>query len=176
MIEENKLILDLKNRREIYNYIKKFPGTHLRKISEDLNLSLSIVRYHTHYMEKKGLLTNEEDRYYKRFFCKNKLDKNQRNIASILRQKKFREIVLFLLQYPDSKHSEIASHLNLPLSTLTKYMEHLMKNEIVEESKEGRIKRYNVIKEEDVVKFLITYRESFSDKLVDNILEIYFER
>ena len=175
-ISRNNIIEDIKNRRVIYNYIKNFPGSHLREISKNLDLSLSVVRYHIHYMEKKGLILSEKDRYYKRFFRANKLDKKQRIIALILRQKKFREIILFLLQYPNSKHSEISYHLNLPLSTLTKYMEYLIKNKIVEERKEGRIKKYKVIKEENIIKFLITYRESFSDRMVDNILEIYFER
>jgi len=40
----------------------------------------------------------------------------------------------------------------------------------------GREKRYCVSDEKSIMELLLTYKKSFWDSLVDNVLEIYFER
>lgn len=45
--------LALETRRKIYNLILNYPGLHEREIARKLNLSLSTLDYHLHYLEKR---------------------------------------------------------------------------------------------------------------------------
>lgn len=46
--------LALETRKKIYELISSSPGLHKREIARELNMSLSTVDYHLHYMEKNA--------------------------------------------------------------------------------------------------------------------------
>lgn len=48
--------LDLKTRRNIYNFILKHPGLHFRELCRKLSLPNSTLSYHTRYLEKRGFI------------------------------------------------------------------------------------------------------------------------
>ena len=43
--------LRLENHRHIYEYVERNPGAHLRRISRDIDMHLSTLRYHIDYLE-----------------------------------------------------------------------------------------------------------------------------
>jgi DNA-binding MarR family transcriptional regulator len=168
--------LDLENRRFIFGYIKGNPGAHLREISRDLNINLSTLRYHLDYLEDKGLIKSQKENNLKLYFASGELEPKERMLAPLLRQKRFRDIILIILASPESTSSQIADRLLMHPSTASKYINILEDRGMLSHKKVGREKRYHVNDEKEVVKLLLTYKESFWDSFVDNVLDIYFAR
>jgi hypothetical protein len=56
------------------------------------------------------------------------------------------------------------------------YMNVLNDRGIVKYKKSGREKHYYVEDEQKIMRLILTYRKSFWDTFVENVLETYFER
>ncbi len=168
--------ISLENQRTIYRYIVENPGSHLRKISRDLGMHLSTLRYHLNFLEKKRLIIGKEENNTRIFFAVGKLKPEDKNIASLLQQRRFRDIILLLVINPGLTHSDISKRLALKPSTLSKYCRILEERGVIYSEKDGREKHYYVVDEKKVMELLLTYKKSFWDSFVDNVLEIYFER
>ncbi len=166
----------LENRKKILDYISDNPGVHLRKISRDINIHLSTLRYHLDYLEMKGLITCQKEENLKLYFVSGKLSPHEKKLTPLLQQKRFRDIIITIIESPDIISSQIAEKLSINSSTVSKYLNILEQKEIISHKKIGREKRYNINDEESVVKLLLTYRKSSWDSFVDNVLELYLER
>ena len=57
-MEKNK-ILELPQRRIIFNYISEHPGLHLRELSRRIDIPYSSIRYHLYYQEKRSRINCE---------------------------------------------------------------------------------------------------------------------
>lgn len=89
-------ILKLKTRQEIYNFILKYPGLHLREISRRMNISLGGLRHHLNYLKKHGLIVTKTHGRYTRFYVIQKVDEKEKEIINLLRQEVPRKIILLL--------------------------------------------------------------------------------
>jgi predicted transcriptional regulator len=168
--------ITLENRRLIFNYVISNPGAHLRKISRDLDIHLSTLRYHLDYLEKKGLIACQKENNLKIYFASGKLSAKEKNLTSLLQQKRFRDIILVLIDAPGSISSQIADELSVKPSTISKYINILEERGVLRHEKVGREKKYYIIDEQNIIQLLLTYKKSFWDSFVDNVLEIYLER
>lgn len=166
----------LENRRLIYDYMLNNPGSHLRRISGALNMHLSTLRYHIHYLEKRELVVSKKEKNLRIYFIAGKVSDMDKNIVPLLQQKRFRDIVLTIIITPRLTHAEISDKLAIKPPTLSKYISVLEDRGIIYHEKIGREKRYCVSDEKSIMELLLTYKKSFWDSLVDNVLEIYFER
>jgi predicted transcriptional regulator len=166
----------LENHRLIYDYIDRNPGTHLRRISRDLDIHLSTLRYHLGYLEESDLIVKRDEKNLKVYFAAGKLSPAGRKLAPYLRQKRFRDIILDIMANPDTTHAGIAERLSLRPSTLSKYLNVLKERDLVAQRRSGRERHFKVVDEREVIELLILYKRSFWDKFVDNALDIYFER
>ena len=167
--------LALESQRDIYHYIQDNPGTHLRKISRELDCSLSTLRYHLDFLEQKGLIVSSKERNLKVYFAAGELGSKDKKISPLLQQKRFRDIILVILLNPGLTHENISEKLSLKPSTLSKYIKILEERQIIEHERVGREKRYHALNEKLIIKLLLLYRRSFWDSSVDHVLEIYFE-
>jgi predicted transcriptional regulator len=163
-------------QRQIYGHILETPGTHLRELSRILNINLSTLRYHVDSLEKKGLLVSKKDLNLKTYYAAGRIGVQDQNITRLLHQKRFRDIIVLLATSPGMIHGDIATKLDLRLSTLSKYIKILCEHEILDSKKTGNEVQYYVQDTGRIIELLITYRKSFWDSFVDNALAIYFER
>ncbi len=168
--------LRLENHRLIFEYLDRNPGAHLRRISRDIGMHLSTLRYHVDYLEGAGIIVSEDQGNLRVYFVAGRLSLKGKSIAPLLQQKRFRDLILDIMAHRDSTHSEIAERMGLRPSTLSKYLKVLVDRGVVTNSRVGRVSRLRVASEREVVELLITYRRSFWDGFVDNALELYFER
>lgn len=168
--------MQVENSRVIYNHISEHPGTHLRRISRDVNIHLSTVRYHLECLERTGLITSRQERNTRVYFVAGTLNAEDRNIAPLLQQKRFRDIILQMILTPGSTHSEISSKLSLKPSTLSKYISMLEERKVVYHEQDGRERRYHVLEERSVLELILRFKKSLWDSFVDSVLEIVYER
>lgn len=167
---------ELETRKKVYDFVVQAPGTHLREIERLTNLPLGVVRYHLDRLQREGLIFSEEDRYYKRFFPKDRVPNVPTDTFVALRQEALRRIVLHLLNNPGSTHTQLKEALGYPPSTLSTYLSLLLKKGVVRRERSGKENLYFIIDEEAVVKVLMVYRPTFLDKLVDHAISLYMDR
>jgi len=96
MITKENILL-LKTRQEIYNYILKNPGMHLREISRTTKISYSILRHHLNFLEKLGLISAKSGRRFTRYYTTGKVSRNDKEIINVMREEIPRTIVILLL-------------------------------------------------------------------------------
>jgi predicted transcriptional regulator len=167
-------ILENENRRKIYEAIEASPGIHLRELQRILNMPLTTLEYHLSYMGHRKIIYSETDTHYKRYYAK-PLGEEDKKVLSALRQKRLREIVLFVLTNGKAKYQFIADYLKIPHSTVSFYLKYLVDNGILLKDKVGYENIYTVKDEDKVVKVLIAYKASFLDKLIDKTITTWLE-
>ncbi len=167
---------ELETRKRVYDLVVQNPGVHLREIERQTNLPLGVVRYHLDRLQREGLIEPKEDRYFKRFFPRNRIPNVPTETFSVLRQESLRRLVLLLLNDPGATHQNLKNLLGVPASTLSMYLSILLKMNVVRREKRGRENLYFIVDEESVMKVLLVYRPSFLDKLVDHAISLYLER
>ncbi|AEA46190.1 winged helix-turn-helix transcriptional regulator [Archaeoglobus veneficus] len=166
--------IDLETRRRIYELIRTSPGIHFREIERRLKIAVGNLQYHLHYLEKKNLVRSEQDGEYIRYFPKDcRLDEADRKILSFLRRRTSRRILIHLLSNPGANNKDISRSVNLSPSTVSWHLNKLVEVGIVERKKEGRESYFKVKDPERVVRLIITYKESFLDRLVEGFVEAW---
>ncbi len=163
-MQEN-IVLD--NRDKIFAYISNNPGSHLRKIARELKISLSTLRYHLDQLEKNGLIVSQKQYNLKIYFVSGKLKPEERALTQLLQQKRFRDIILILVESPGSTFSQIAQRLSMSHSTASKYINILEDRKILSHEKVGRKKRYRINDEKSVIELLKTYKKFMTDMSFD---------
>ncbi len=84
-------------QKEIFLFIERNPGTHLRELQRRLDLtSMGNLEYHVQMLEKLKLIVEKHEGGYKRYYPLHGAVKNKELLA-FLRQKMPRRIVLLIL-------------------------------------------------------------------------------
>jgi len=151
------------NRIQICNYISDNPGSHLRKIERDLNIRLSTLRYHLNYLEKNGSIVCQKQNNLKVYFASGKLKPQEKTLTLLLQQKRFRDIILVLIDFPGLTFSQITDRLSIGSSTASKYLNILEEQKIIFHEKLGREKKYRVNDEKSIIELLKTYKKFMAD-------------
>ena len=85
----------------------------------------------------------------------------------MLQQKRFRDIILVLIDSPGSTFSQIAEKLSMSHSTASKYINILEDRKILSHEKVGKKKRYRINDEKSVIELLKTYKRFMTDMSFD---------
>lgn len=167
-------VLENEHRRTIYNFVKENPGLHMRELQRRLKIPLSTLEYHLDYLERKEILSLEDDRRYCRYFA-DKHTYEEKTLFSALRQKRLREIILLVLSEERVCFKELSREMMIADSTLSHYLGFLVEKGILVKERIGAETCYMVKSEESVVKSLLCYKTSFVDKLVDHVLSVFLD-
>ncbi|MFC1804067.1 winged helix-turn-helix transcriptional regulator [Thermoproteota archaeon] len=173
-MKTRKKVLENEHRRTIYNFVKENPGLHMRELQRRLDIPLSTLEYHLDYLEKKEILSQEDDRRYCRYFAEDHTNE-EKKLLSALRQKRLREIILLVLSEEMLCFKELSKEIMIADSTLSHYLGFLAENQILVKERIGAETCYRIKSEKTVVRSLLCYQSSFVDKLVDNVLATFLE-
>ncbi len=169
--------LELNVRKRIYECIEKSPGLHFREIQRRLNnIATGSLDYHLHFMKKHCIIRVEKDGNFMRYYpmTKNWSDE-EKKILSLLRQKNIRHIIIYILERKKANPIQMAEDIGLSASTMSWYLKKLKENNIISEIKKGRFRNYSVVDAEKIVKYLVAYRSSFLDEIVDRFIDTWEE-
>lgn len=167
-----KEILLLDVRKKIYQTIEEFPGLHFRELQRKNRVGVGNLDYHLNYLEKTNLIRVKKSKGNKRFYPLG-LNDYERNILGILRQKNFRKIILKLLKEKNITHKSIVDYLKISPSSVTWYLKLLINKNILIILEKEKQRYYQLKNKEEIIKVLVTYKESFVDKLVDSFVEAF---
>jgi predicted transcriptional regulator len=168
-LKHNENTLDLKNRRQIFTFIRKYPGTYLRKLSRKLDIPKTTLIYHLDYLEKRGYTEKKNDGKYTRYYITQNVGTIEKKLLHLFRQEITRNIILLLL-LQNSPPKRIISELKHNPRTINSNLKKLIDMEIV-----NRVKVYNQIQyrlkdPEIIIDFLYKYKDTLSN---DGVLSKY---
>jgi len=164
-------ILGLEIRRQIFNFILKYPGLHLREISRKLNIPKTMLNYHLKYLEKENFLLAKSDNRYTRYYPTKKVGNNDKEILGLMRQNLPRRIILFLFLYPEHSRRNISEDLEKPLTTISFHLKKLLALNIIEKRRVGHSYAYRIKNQKEMYNLLISYENSLSDDILGPFLE-----
>lgn len=166
--------LELEVRRRIYNCVAESPGLHFREIQRRTGLATGSIDYHLHFLHKNGLIRTERDRNYVRYYplTRNWSDE-EKEVLNLLRNKKMRHILIFLLEKKKSTPLKISDYTQISLSTLSWYLKQLQEKNVISQKKKGRFRFYKINEPEKILKYLVAHKDSFLDTVVDNFIETW---
>ena len=125
-------LLNLKNRKKIYDFISDYPGIHLRKIFEELEISESTIRYHLNYLVKHELITKQEKNGYARFYISDSNVVLDKKLVSYIRNENTRAIIIFFCFNVAGSLKTICKFLDKDKKEISSYLKKLRKDNIIE--------------------------------------------
>jgi predicted transcriptional regulator len=171
--DQDQKILHLNTRRKVYTAVKLNAGSHYKDIEQICKMSKGSASYHLNYLLRQGLISQESDGNKIRFFPRNFKKANER-LLSLLRQQSIRKILLYILSNQNCSHSDIVDFVKLSPSTVSWHLRKLIDSKTIISTHKGRKTFYTLrIDKKDIIDLLITYQQSFFDKLVDNIVNTW---
>jgi predicted transcriptional regulator len=127
-------VLDTSVRKNLYEYIDEYPGSHLREIARELNLKPSNAAWHLRKLEQTNLVRSRAIGGKKVFYLvEGGIAARKEAVAeSILRNANARKIMGYLVKNPGKHLVEIAHALNLNHHTVKWHIKKMYLAEMVE--------------------------------------------
>lgn len=127
-------VLDTEIRKNLYEYIDEYPGSHLREIARELDLKPSNAAWHLRKLEQTNLIRSRAIGGKKVYYLvEGGIEAKQRAIAeSILRNKNARDIMAYLSNHPGKHLLEIAHALSINHHVVKWHINKLYEAELIE--------------------------------------------
>ncbi len=127
-------VLDTEIRKNLYEYIDEYPGSHLREIARELDLKPSNAAWHLRKLEQTNLIRSRAIGGKKVYYLvEGGVEAKQRAVAeSILRNKNARDIMAYLSEHPGKHLLEIAHALNINHHVVKWHINKLFEAELIE--------------------------------------------
>jgi DNA-binding Lrp family transcriptional regulator len=190
----NNSILELRRRREIYEYISKNSGLHMRDISRKMNIPFTTLQYHLNYLEKRGFIISKDDGKYIRYFISLEIGEKEKRILNCLRKKTTLHIILWFFIAQQCSQKDLSRYLEKHPATISFHLRNMLNAGIIKQIsiENGIIYRDtlpNVIERSQISSekiyvlqdswmiydLLIKYKENLSDKEIVNGIIEYIE-
>jgi predicted transcriptional regulator len=160
-------------RRDIYNYICKNPGIRYRELIRLAGFTNGVLSYHLGILEKNGEIRVERQSNNRvtRYFIAN-IPKKDSNIIGYFRSKVIRSIVLFVLKNEFCTFNEIVDHVDKAPSTISWHIKKLKEAGILSTNHGNDRFLYSITDKLIVNRLLLEYKESFTDRIIENYTDI----
>jgi predicted transcriptional regulator len=127
-------VLKTEVRKNLYDYIDNYPGSHLREIARELNLKPSNAAWHLRKLEQTNIVRSRDIGGKKVYYLvEGGIEARKEAIAeSILRNKNARDILNYLKDDPGKHLLEIAYSLNLNHHTVKWHIKKMFMAELID--------------------------------------------
>lgn len=134
-------VLENETRSDLYEFIQDKPGTHLRAIADELDLSTTNVLWHLRKLEDADLVRGEKLEGYKVFYPNEGAEGKRKAMASaVLRNDNAQAILEYIATEPGAHQRAIARALDVNHGTVRWHLRKMLKTDLVLE-----VKRENTI-------------------------------
>jgi predicted transcriptional regulator len=163
-------------RTIIYQHIQNNPGIHLRKISTDLGLAMGQVQHHLSVLEESGKIKSRKINLHRHYYHAEILDKQHELILAFLTQETARDILIYLIEHPNSTQTDIANYKHFSAPTINWHMSRLIDTQIVTSKKEGKTVRYSIKGDVKILALLLkNYHPNIWNKLTSRFADLFFD-
>jgi len=127
-------VLNTEVRKNLYEYINEYPGSHLREIARELDLKPSNAAWHLRKLEQTNLVRSRDIGGKKVYYLvEGGIEARKEAIAeAVLRNKNAREIMQYLQDNPGKHLLEIAHALDLNHHTVKWHIQKMYMAELIE--------------------------------------------
>ncbi len=158
-------------QRRVLEFITSHPGVHLREICRTLSLAMGDVQYHVQRLERDRRIISVRRGLYKFFYPADLFGERQRDVLSVLSLDRPRELLLNIIEHPESTQEALADATKVSQPTVSWHLKRLMDLGIVARRQEGRAVTYSVVGGGEIATFIKTYHptvwERWSSRLAD---------
>jgi predicted transcriptional regulator len=120
-----KNVLKLATRKKIYDTIREQPGICIRELERTLEMAMGELTYHLPILLKSGVIEEEKDKYFRRFYLSD-FSKRDRLIISLLRRDVVKRVVPILLNHQKISNKILREELKISKSTAHWHLERLI--------------------------------------------------
>lgn len=133
------------------------------------------VQYHTNKLERDGRINSVRRGLYRFFYPSNLFGERQRDILSVLAMETPRELLLHLIEQPDSSQDELAHSLGVSQPTVSWHLKRLVGLGILQKHQTGRAATYNVAGKgvADIATFIRNYHPSVWERWSGRLADIF---
>jgi predicted transcriptional regulator len=164
------------NKQRVYEYIIRYPGSHLRKISKDLSLAIGNVQYHVNLLEKNGLIKSRRMNFLKVYYAVSIFGERHEAILAVLRQETPREIVLYLIENPEATQTDISAYMGFAPASINWHMSRLIEIGLIRGHKDGRFIKYDIVGDvKEITAFLKSYYPRIWEKLSSRLADLFLD-
>lgn len=167
----------LSNYDRILRFIHNNPGSHFRKIKNELSLSVGTIQYQLNKLEKDGKILSIQKNFYKFYFPIGVFPEREKEILQILNHHSLRKIILFILEKKNPSKNDIVNYLNISYSSVNWHLERLIAYNMIIEKKDGKSVRYSMNNKCDnvrgVIKLLRNHYRTIWDSWANKLAEIF---
>jgi len=125
--------LNLKRRRDVYEFIAHNSGLHMRDISRQMNIPLTSLKYHLTHLEKKGFIISKEDGKFNRYFISHDMSDQEKKILNCFRKKAMLHIILWLFVTIQCSQKDLSRYLDKHPATIGFHLRKMLHAGIVEQ-------------------------------------------
>jgi predicted transcriptional regulator len=116
-----KLLTTELGRDVVLNFVIQNPGSHLRRIKKELNISMGTVQYQLDRLEKSDLITSSKRGFY-RYYFPIEIKGFDKDILEILAHETLSQIILFVIEQKHPSQSEIAKEVGTSHGSINWHM------------------------------------------------------
>lgn len=144
-----------------------------RELLRLTGLANGVLSYHLSSLEKSGAVKVDRKLGATRYYPASVPD-GESQVLGFVRHAPVREIMSFILEHDMCTFNEIVGHTGKAPSTVSSHLKRLKEAGIVS-VRHGEYQLYRLAKRDLVADALSRYRASFSDRVVDNYVEMLDE-
>jgi predicted transcriptional regulator len=121
------------NRNAVYDFVLENPGPTLYDISRSMGMNIGTVRYHLFILRMNHrIVEHHSDVKYVRYFTNSgSYSKEEQAAVSMVRREGMRKILRLLIERPGLSNMQISQALDIPESSVCRYMKELSDKRIV---------------------------------------------
>jgi predicted transcriptional regulator len=169
--KDNQCYYKLNNSQDnILKVICKNPGIRYRELARQTGFSNGVLTYHLNILEQFGYVNKFKHNNITRYYPLN-IPNSDLKIISHLCVYSERDIILFLLNQDFCTFSEIVEYLGKAPSTVSWHLKKLCEDGILTVH-HGEYNLYRIDDKKLVNQMLQKYKESFTDKVINNLVDI----
>lgn len=126
-------VLENETRADLYEFLEEHPGTHLRGIAEELDLSTTNVLWHLRKLEDADLVRSKKQGGYKVFYLieGGQQGKKEAMAHSVLRNDNAQSILEYVSSNPGSHQRAIARALDVNHGTVRWHLKKMLDTDLV---------------------------------------------
>lgn len=161
------------SQSNILKAISKYPGVRYKELARNTGLANGVLTYHLNILEQFGYLNKFRHNNVTRYYPLN-IPNRDLKIISHLRVYSEKNIILFLLGHDFCTFNEIVEYSRKAPSTVSWHLKRLCEGGILVVH-HGEYNLYRINDKKLVNQMLHKYKESFTDKVVNNFVDIASE-
>jgi len=167
-------LLALDTRRKLYEAVRRSPGIGAREAQRAAETGWGETVYHLDRLTSAGLLHRERSGHQDHYFAA-EVPLGDRRLLRLVRSDSARRLLLCLLEAREATVPDLVARTRLSPGRLSVHLGRLVEHGLLQTGRTGRLRTFDLVDRDRVVRLLLTYRQSFTDPWVEGVLATWSE-